>query len=256
LRNHCHIILLLTLGWALTSCGSYRQNILFQTDKPVNQAKLEAAVWDAEKNHVIRPNDFLKIEVFTNDGERIIDPDFELMRDMPMNQAMMRREYQYLVMPDGRARLPKVGDMPLQGLNVWEAARLLEKEYAIYYHKPMVLVRYLNNRVVVLGATGGKVIPLENENTSLLEVLALAGGIDNMARGTNVRWIRDNEIQVIDLTRFESLRTLDLTVRPGDVVFVEPIRRPLVESLRDYGPIISVTTSLVSLIILINSLNR
>jgi polysaccharide biosynthesis/export protein len=256
IRPYSALLALLFASFLLGGCGSYRQNLLFQTNEQPNRTKLDHAVWEAEKNHVIRPNDWLKVEVYTNDGERIIDPDMELMREMPMNQAMMRREYQYLVMADGRVRLPKVGDIPLKGLNIYDAARLLEKEYAAYYQKPMVIVKYLNNRVIVLGATEGKVIPLDNENTTLIEVIALAGGINNQARGTNIRWIRDQEVRVIDLTQFDGIRQLDLTVKPGDIVFVEPIRRPLVESIRDYGPLISVTTSMVSLVILINSLNR
>ena len=38
--------------------------------------------------------------------------------------------------------------------------------------------RVTNNRIILLGAQGGRIIPLENDNMNLLEVLALAGGVD------------------------------------------------------------------------------
>jgi polysaccharide export outer membrane protein len=37
----------------------------------------------------------------------------------------------------------------------------------------------------------------------------------------------------------------------GDVIYVEPIRRPVSEGVRDYGPLLSIVTSLTTLIIVL-----
>ena len=36
----------------------------------------------AEKNYVIRPNDYLDVRVYTNKGERILDPNGEFARSL------------------------------------------------------------------------------------------------------------------------------------------------------------------------------
>ena len=43
-------------------------------------------------------------------------------------------------------------------------------------------------------------------------------------------------------------------VLPGDIVYVEPVRRPVPESVRDLAPIVSLITSGVALIIALNNL--
>ena len=40
----------------------------------------------------------------------------------------------------------------------------------------------------------------------------------------------------------------------GDIVYVEPIRKPFSEGVRDYGPILSIITTLTTLIVVIVSL--
>ena len=43
-------------------------------------------------------------------------------------------------------------------------------------------------------------------------------------------------------------------MQPGDVVYIEPIRRPFSEALRDYAGILTVVTSLTTLIVVITAL--
>jgi polysaccharide biosynthesis/export protein len=47
-----------------------------------------------------------------------------------------------------------------------------------------------------------------------------------------------------------------MTMAPGDIVYVEPIRRPLVEGIRDYGPVFSIITSIATLVVVIIGLNN
>jgi polysaccharide export outer membrane protein len=52
----------------------------------------------------------------------------------------------------------------------------------------------------------------------------------------------------------EGYRKTNMIIESGDVVYVEPVRRPLVEGIRDYGPVISSITSVTALIILLINL--
>ena len=248
------------LLWLLTSCGSYRQNIMFKTETDVIPENIAAAVYEAEKNYVIQKNDFITVEVFTNGGERIIDPDFELLKEIGFqnNQGLLRPNPNYLIQQDGNAKLPMIGMVQLDGLNLQNAELIIQEKYAEYYENPFVITRYVNKRVIVLGDMGGQVIPLANENTSLLEVLALSGGLTNDGKAQNLRLIRgplnNPEVYKIDLSTVSGMTRTIKKVLPGDIVYVEPVRRPVPESVRDLAPIVSLITSGVALIIALNNL--
>jgi len=111
----------------------------------------------------------------------------------------------------------------------------------------------------VLGAAGGQVISLSNDNMNLLEVLALAGGIDgggggggttgfyrNGGRADNIRIIRGNlknpRVQQVNLSTLDGMRRASLQIEPNDIIYVEPIRRPLLDALSDAGPILSLSS--------------
>ena len=213
------------------------------------------AIHEAESSYIIKPFDYLQIEVFTNKGERIIDPNFELVKENMNNRNQDRPQPDFLVKEDGKVMLPIVGDVKLGGYTLPEADSLLRVEFSAYYTEPFVITSYTNKRVIVLGATGGQVIPLTNEQMSVIEVIALAGGIPNEAKGHNIRLIRGDlnnpVVQVIDLTTIQGLRNAELKVESGDIIYIEPVRKIVSESLRDISPILSVITSMVTLIVLI-----
>ena len=116
-------------------------------------------------------------------------------------------------------------------------------------------LQYTNKRVIVLGAPGGQVIPLTNENIRLVEVLALAKGFNNDAKSHNIRVLRGDQVFVADLSTFDGYVKNNIPIQPGDIVYVEPIRKPLTEGLRDYGPILSIITTLTTLIVVIFGLS-
>ena len=241
--------------FCLSSCKVYRQNILFTTDDELLSSAAETAIHEAESSYIIKPQDYLQIEVFTNKGERIIDPNFELVEENLNNRNQGRPQPKFLVQEDGRVLFPIIGEIHLAGLTLPAADSVLREAYSNYYKEPYVITTYTNKRVIVLGATGGQVIPLVNEQMSVIEVLALAGGIPNDAKGHNIRLIRGDlknpTVQVIDLTTIQGLRRAELKVESGDIIYIEPVRKIVSESLRDISPILSVITSMVTLIVLI-----
>lgn len=249
-----YTIVLIFAALLICSCNAYRQNILFRTEPDTYQ--LKSAVVEAEANYVIQKNDYLKVQVFTNKGERIIDPNHELIQNPQIRNVI---DPEYLVQNDGLVNLPIIGSVNLAGLTRYQAGKFLEEKYNIYYKDAYVLVNFSNKRVIVLGAPGGQVIPLVNENMDLIEVLALAGGLDNTAKAGNIRLIRGDinnpEVYVIDLTTFKGMKNHNLKVFSGDIIYIEPVRRVITESVRDIAPILSIVTSMLTLFIVLQNLN-
>jgi polysaccharide export outer membrane protein len=216
--------------------------------------QLKSISRDFDENYQISAYDRLTIDVYTHNGERLIDPDLLLNETGRNNQWQNQRVVEYLVFKDGTVKLPVIGTVNLEGKTIAEAQNILSEKYATFYKDAYVLVRYNNKRVIVLGAPGGIVVPLENENMNLLEVLALAGGLDNDARANNIRLIRGNlnapQVQIIDLSTLEGMIKANLRMESGDVVYIEPVRRPIPESIRDIAPVLGLLTGIISFIAL------
>ncbi|MBX2895680.1 MAG: polysaccharide biosynthesis/export family protein [Cyclobacteriaceae bacterium] len=213
------------------------------------QVKHEMAV--AELNYKIRRNDQLTLTLFSNDGEKLIDPNPELTSTNTTSEKTTSNGPIYVVDIAGVVRLPMVGEINLENLTLRQAEEVLQKEYARFFKGPYVHLTCVNKRVVLLGAVGGQVVPLENDNMKLLEVLALAKGLTNDAKAGNIKIIRGEQIFEVDLSTIQGVKDGNLTVVSGDVVYVEPVRRPFTEGLRDNGAILSLLVSLATLVVVI-----
>lgn len=257
-KSSLHRLLLLWLLCApaalfLGSCSAARvhqQNILFRTDGAgrLDTAKLRDVVNRAERNYIIQPNDYLEVRLYTNEGERILDPNGELQFGNMMGtggtgsigisrpqsgvggrqggqqqqqQQQNQNSTQFLVQHDGVVRLPMVGYQRLTGLTLLQADSLLQTKYTEFYKGVFVTTRVANNRIIVLGATSGgsgQVIQMYNDNMNLLEVLATAGGIDGAFVGTTAtgRAGRADNIRLIrGSLKNPQVQIIDLTTIDG-----------------------------------------
>ena len=234
---------------------------MFRFDENFTEDDVSQITNELDRNYQLRPNDVLHLDVFTNKGERLIDPNFEFSTGgsqaagmQLQQQQQLRNQFQYIIQVDSIVTFPLVGDMNLVGLNLYEAEIRVAESFEEFYEDSFVKLRINNRRVFVLGAPGGAVVPLENENTSLVEVLALSNSIDRLARAQNIRVIRGSEVFLVDLSTITGMRQSQLIVQPGDIVYVEPWRRPWIEALGDASPIISIFSSAVTLWLVIQNL--
>ncbi len=231
---------------------------MFKIDKDKDLSFLSSQLEVAEKNYIIQPNDLLEIKVFTNKGERIIDPNNELQIVGNNQNQQYREKPEFLVLDSGFVKLPMIGYVHIAGLTLDNSEKLLEKKYSDFYKEPFVRVSYLNKRVIVLGASGGKVIPLENESTTLLEVLAMAGGIDEHGKSRNIRLIRGDlhnpEVFLVDLSTIDGMKSSMLDVRPGDIIYIEPVVRIFNESVRDLATALAIISNIIVLIVALDKL--
>ena len=237
----------------LASCG-FKQNIMFQTTPAT---KLSALANNAEKNYLVQKNDLLELQVYSNRGESLVDPRVDQATSQtPPRQGEVGARPTYLVDQNGVVKFPRIDPIKIEGLTIRQAEEILEKQYESLFVESFVLLKFANKRVIVLGAPGGQVIPLTNENTRLTEVLALARGVGNDAKAQNIRVIRGDEVMVADFSTFEGYQKNNIVIQSGDIVYVEPVRRPFSEGFREYAPLISMVTSMSALVVVIISQTR
>ncbi len=230
------------------ACSSYKQNLMFKIPEGFQPKEMTPESIDAIQDYLIQKNDLLTIEIFSNNGERIIDPNPELT-NTPI-QSGEKEKLTYLITTNGTAKLPMINEIRLEGLTLREAEISVQTEYAKFFKDPYVVIHFANKRVMLLGATGGQVIPLIDQNMRLTEVLALGKGLDNNAQAQNIRVLRNDDVYVIDLSTIDGYRAGNILIQPGDIIYVEPIRRPFTEAIRENGSILSIVVSLASIVVI------
>jgi len=258
----------------LSACGTYKGAILFKTGEEFSNDAFKAVIKEAQSTYVLRKFDFVNLEIFTNKGERITDPNGEFLRQGNAPQgtnlnnnpnfnpgigaitgavSILRR---YMVEEDGNAYLPVLGAIKLEGLKLYQVDSLLSKRYGEQggvYKDPYVMTQLLNRRAILVGALGNRIVPLDNENMSLVEVVALAGNFDYRVRADRIRVVRNWDtkpvIQVIDLSTVQGLQAANLRIEPNDIIYIEP-RRGLGrrESLGDIGAIFGIAGSVLGIV--------
>lgn len=227
---------------------------MFRLDDDFSEADLSMVTEEIEGNYALKPNDALLLDVFTNEGERLIDPNQELMTNPGQQQAQFRDRFQYIIQADGTVAFPMIGDMNLEGMTLFEAESAIARRFDSVYKGSFVKLRITNRRVFVLGAPGGRVVPIPNENTSIIEVLAAAEGLDMGAKSQNIKLIRGKDVYRINLATISGMRETNMNVAPGDVIYIEPWRRPWLETLRDVSPALSLVSSVLTLIVVVQNL--
>lgn len=248
---------ILQLGLLLSGCvrNEYR---LFRTDQNLLNDSIQAVLKENNPIFTIHKNDIIELSVYSNKGERIIDPDQEYASSSSTgSNAVPSKTEQYFVQRDGTVFLPMVGRVGLEGLSLRETDSLLSSRYNVFYNGAYVKTRIVNKRVIVIGPTGAKVIKLENEDVNLIEAMALYGGLNDNMRTDKIRLIRGDlvnpDVQVIDLSNIIGMRKAQSKLLPGDIIYIQPIKRVFRETMTDILPIVSLAVSLLTLMILISN---
>ncbi|MDH5398324.1 MAG: polysaccharide export periplasmic protein, partial [Cyclobacteriaceae bacterium] len=125
------------------------------------------------------------------------------------------------------------------------------EKFTSLYNALYVKIKFESKRVVVLGASGGQVIPLYYPGTRLSEIVALAGGVNLNGKAHNIRVLRGDDIIVADLSTVKGYKETNIIMQPDDIVYIETVRKPFIESVRDYSPLLSIATSIISITALI-----
>lgn len=223
---------------------------MFSHDKDFQSIQLTAEARALETNYIIKPNDLLNVKVYTKNGEMIIDPEYELSKDLNINNRTQRPDPEYLVLLDSSVYLPMVGFVKLGGLTIHEANMHLIRLYSEFFVDPYVITKYTNKRITVLGAPGGQILPLTNENITIAEVIAMAGGLQKTGNASKMKLIRGNEVYLIDFSSVDGYNKTNQIVKAGDILYIEPINRVFAENSSVFALILSTITTTTALLVL------
>ncbi len=215
---------------------------MLKTPKDYTYDKLADSL--TKQDYRIEGNDVLQVRIFSNDGFKIID--------LANTAANFRLDLDYIVDRDGTTKLPLTGKVKLAGLTIREAEVYLEEVYDKFYVKPYVTVKVTNKRVIVFPGNGGvaKVLSLTNNNTTVIEALALTGGVAEDGKAYKVKLIRNDgtpkpKVYLMDLSKIDGIAAGNSVVLANDIIYVEPRYRLAKTLVSEIAPIISLLTSTI-----------
>ncbi|MBI3501658.1 MAG: polysaccharide biosynthesis/export family protein [Bacteroidetes bacterium] len=253
------IVFFIAVAVFLSACRSLNPSVMLKTGKDF---KYNTFSTEPPAVYKISKNDELSFNIYTNDGFKLVDLTTLLGEQSTTTTGgggtrTVKSSLTYKVEFDGAVKFPVLGRINLQGMTVREAESFLEEKYSAFYNKPFVLLEVTNRRVIIFpGAAGAAlVVPLQNENTTLMEGLASAGGISENGKAYKVKLIRGNlkdpEVYLIDLSTLDGVKKANLILQANDIIYVEPHLRIGKEVMANILPYLSFITTTILFIELI-----
>jgi polysaccharide export outer membrane protein len=242
-----NLILFFLFAVLLSSCKILKSNLMLKTPKDYDYDKLIDSL--GRLDYKIAPNDAIQYKVSTNDGFKLID--------LSNTTGTFRSDLDVIVESDGNVKMPLLGRISVAGLTVRDAEKLMEEKYSEYYVKPFVNLKVINKRVIVFpGNTGqARVLPLINNNTTVMEAIAAAGGIPEDGKAYKIKLIRSNAdpaqkpyVYLMDLSRIEGVTLGYTKVQANDIIYVEPRYRPFRTIATEIAPVVTLLTTILLLV--------
>jgi len=217
------ILPVVILSILMASCVSTRKQAYVQ-DSESTRFEQEQNMYfiDEPEDNLIKSGDELYVKVSSADEGRTA-----------FNAESQSRIYDptvisHTVNEEGTIKLPYIGEIKLSGLNLMEASDKMEKELAQYLYTPSVFVRFVNNKVTILGEVNNPGVYVFNyKNINILQAIGYAGDVGHFGNRKKVLIIRDegeySSKEVVNLLSDELLISKYYLVKSGDVIYIEPL---------------------------------
>lgn len=248
------VLVFVTAFSGLTSCKLFFPNYLFRENKDVVSFDLDSLAQTAQ---TIMPGDIITFRLSTRKGYEFVDI-VPMVGGNNQNNNILGAQagIQYIVRTEGVVEFPLVGEINVLGMTRLDLENLLEEKYSTLYNDPFILLQVTNRRVFVfMGLGGAQVVNLPTENTTLIEVIALAGGIPPGAKSHNVRVIRGDldapSIKKVDLSTIDGLKDADFIVQPNDMIVVAPTTKIAPVVLSEITPLLTLITTILTFYLLV-----
>jgi polysaccharide export outer membrane protein len=253
-----NIVLFALLALAISSCVPNRKYVLLQKNdvnrKDLVKDSLLRTYSFTQFEYKIQPEDILSIRF-----ESLTPKEYDFFGDnTPMAAQGMGQQANPLLIGElvddnGMVPFPIIGKVKVSGLTVYEAQDTLQKLANQYLENPLVKVRLINFRITVYGEVNREgTVTLNNNRVNMLEALALAGGLTDLADRSQIKLVRQKdgiaEIQYIDLLDEDFLASPYYYVNQNDILIVPALRqRPY---RKYFGQNLGVILSSLTLVVL------
>jgi len=249
------VVFIILFSISITSCVDVKKSLYFvgQKDTLLQQSNIVP-------ESIIQSHDLLSISVSS------LNTDATAIFNTPNNSGITTTNaansntssFGYLVGKDGSIQFPVLGKVQAAGLSIDQlrqelTRQLISKKMLV---DPLIVVRYLNFKVTVLGEVNKpSVLTVPSEKISLLEAIGQAGDLTIYSNRENVTLIREEKegklIKRINLNSSEIFTSPYYYLQSNDVVYVEPNKSKVVTASTSKQWIPTILSALSLLIIIL-----
>ena len=239
------LILYILVAFAVSSCSTLDKSRMLKT--PTNyKFKAFADSINYKKPYKIAVDDEVAIQMYSNDGYSIIQLTTGgaggANGSAVGNGNRGADGNSYKVRTDSTIKVPLIGRIKVAGLSLAEVEAKIELKLVNQFNSPFVICRISNRRVYLFqGGYNSSIVELQNENTTLFEILAGSGGIYQEGNASRIKLIRGDlknpDIYLVDLSTIDGMKTANLNLMAGDIIYIDPFINYASRSSSDVGSI-------------------
>ena len=233
-----NVILFILTAIVVSSCSTLDKSRMLKT--PTNyKFKAFADSINYKKSYKIAVDDEVAVQMYSNDGYSIISltSGGGSGGGNGGGGGML-----YKVRTDSTIKVPLIGRIKVAGLSLAEVEAKIELKLVNQFNSPFVICRISNRRVYLFqGGYNSSIVQLQNENTTLFEILAGSGGIYGEGNASRIKLIRGDlknpDIYLVDLSTIDGMKTANLNLMAGDIIYIDPFINYAARISSDVGSI-------------------
>src|SRR6185369_9667717 len=217
---------LLLLAFLISSCY-YNKRLVYLQDKNFSEDK-PTLVENKRTPYQLQPADILQVQIKSS-AEKEVSGMFNISTQnmMMANPGTLFLEG-YSIDTSGKITMPILGELMVKGLTIEEAQQFIKSNANQYFNNPIVIVKLISFKVTVLGEVKNPgYYYVYNNQATTLEALGMAGDLTNFGNRRNIKLLRQHvsgtEVVLLDLTKSDLLESEFFYLKPGDVLYVEPL---------------------------------
>jgi len=243
-KNYFYLFSFIIIALCLfSSCRIVRPTAYFQTlnrDTSINQFVSKDLESKIVKNDIlaISVSSLNKIEDEYYNGSSLSSSSSSGSSSSEVSSGSTSKGQGYAVDLDGNIQIHNLGKLHVEGMTRKQLKDSLEIDLLPYLKDPIVTINFSNRRITILGEIQKpQVIQMQEEQMSLLDILALSGDITLNALKKNILVVRTTPkgktFKHMDLENESVFKDSSwYYLQSGDIVYVEPNIKKMVDEQR------------------------
>jgi polysaccharide export outer membrane protein len=159
---------------------------------------------DSFLDYKIRVNDEIIYRLITTD-ETISN----LISPQTSGGSSSQNQISYRVYTDGTIDIPFVSSIHVEGLTLYEAARVIEKKFKEIVPDAVVKLSLANKTFTVFGDAGSGIFPIYKDKLTIFQALSMSGDLSETSDHKHIRIIRETD---------SGTKILDFDIRPKSII--------------------------------------
>jgi len=253
-----NLIFIILAAFALSSCSTLNKSRMLKTPTNYKFKQFVDSI-SLKSAYRIAVDDEVSIQMYSNDGYNFISltgggagGNQAINNTRRSNQAGSQVGNRggnnsgniFKVRLDSTIKVPLIGRIAVVGLTLGALEKKIETMLKTQFNSPFAIVQISNRRVYLFqGGNEAQVVFLNNENSNLFEILATVGGVSEESNASRIKLIRGDlenpEIYLIDLSSIDGIKTANLSLKAGDIIYIDPFINYGNRITSDIGSILS-----------------